>query len=161
MVQEESFGREIDILKSNGSSIIPKSSSIHKLDVFLDIRGILRIGGKLKNSFLNCYLKYPIFIPRRYEVNNIIVTWCHQKVAHGGRGFTLNCLRNSGFWMINGNSVCRSIIFKCLMCRKLRGKLKTQIMADLPEEIAKEAPPSRTVGWICLVLLQLSATEPN
>ena len=53
MVQEESFGREIDILKSNGSSIIPKSSSIHKLDVLLDIRGILRVGGRLKNSFLN------------------------------------------------------------------------------------------------------------
>ena len=40
MVQEKSFGIEIHILKSNGSSIIPKSSSIHKLDVFLDIRGI-------------------------------------------------------------------------------------------------------------------------
>ena len=53
MVQEESFGREIDILKSNGSSIIPKSSSIHKLDVLLHIRGILRVGGRLKNSFLN------------------------------------------------------------------------------------------------------------
>ena len=51
VVQEESFGREIDILKSNESSIIPKSSSIHKLDVFLDIRGILNVGGRLKNSF--------------------------------------------------------------------------------------------------------------
>ena len=53
MVQEESLGREINILKSNGSSIIPKSSSIHKLDVLLDIRGILCVGGRLKNSFLN------------------------------------------------------------------------------------------------------------
>lgn len=68
MVQEISFGRKIDVLKSNGSSIIPKSSRTHKLDVFLDIRAILRIGGRLKNSFLSCNLslKYPILLPKRH-----------------------------------------------------------------------------------------------
>ena len=134
MVQETSFGREIYILKSNGSNIIPKSSSIHKLDVFVDMRGILGAGGRLKNSFMNCSLKYPILLPRKDEVTNIIANGFHQKFAHGGRGFNLNCLRNSRFWVINGNSVCRSIIFKCVICRRLRGKLRTERMADLPEE---------------------------
>ena len=123
MLQEKLFGRKIDILKSNRSSIIPKSSSIHKLDVLLDIMGILRVGGRLKKSFLNRNLKYAILLPRTHEVTNIIVNWCHQRVAHRSRGFTLNCLRNSGFWVINGNSVSRSIIFKCVMCRRLRGEL--------------------------------------
>ena len=146
MVQETSFGRETDILKSNGSNIIPKSSSIYKLDVFLDIRGILRVGGRLKNSFLNCNLKYPILLPRKHEVTNIIVNLCHQKVAHGGRGFTLNYLRNSGLRVINGNSVCRRIIFKCVMCRRLKGKLGIQRIADFPEERTQNAPPFTYCG---------------
>ena len=146
MIQETSFGKEIDILKSNGSNTIPKSSSIHKLDVFLDIMGILRVGERLRNSFLNCNLKYPILLPRKHEVTNIIVNLCHQKVAHGRRGFTLNYLRNSGFRVINGNSVCRSIIFKCVMCRRLRGKLGVQRIADFQEERTQDAPPFTYCG---------------
>ena len=41
-------------------------------------------------------------------------------------GFTLNCLRNSDFSLINGNFACKSKNFKCVMCRKLKGKLGTQ-----------------------------------
>ena len=48
--------------------------------------------------------------------------------------------------MTNGNSVCRSIIFKFVICRRLRGKLGTQIMADLPEERTHEAPPFMYCG---------------
>ena len=46
--------------------------------------------------------------------------------SNDGKRFTLNSLRNLGFWVINGNSVCKSIIFKCVMCKRLRGKLRTQ-----------------------------------
>ena len=60
-------------------------SSTHKLDLFLDVRGILRVGGRLNNYFLNCKLKYPVLFPKRHEVTNMIVNWCHQKVAHVGR----------------------------------------------------------------------------
>ena len=35
--KKKSFGRDNDILKSNGSTIIPKSNSIQKLGIFLDI----------------------------------------------------------------------------------------------------------------------------
>ena len=53
---------------------------------------------------------------------------------------TFDCLTDSGFWVINKNFVRRCIIFKCAMCRRLRGKLETQRMADLPEERTQEAP---------------------
>ena len=81
IVQEKSFGR----------------STILKLDAFLDIRGILRVGERLRNSFLNCNLKNPILLPKRHEVIDTDLDWCHLKVAHSGRAFTLNCFRNLGF----------------------------------------------------------------
>ena len=71
----------------------------------------------------------------------MIVYWSHQEAAYEVTGFTLNCLRNSDFWVINENSFCRSIIFEFVMCRRLRGKLVTQRMVDLPEERMQETAP--------------------
>ena len=34
-----------------------------------------------------------------------------------------------------------SAIFKCAICRKLRGRIEGQMMADLPKDRFKEAPP--------------------
>ena len=59
MVQELSFGKEIETLKSNAKSEIPKSSNISQLDVFVDNEGLLRVGGRLKNSSLDSDLKHP------------------------------------------------------------------------------------------------------
>ena len=73
MVKENPFDREIIILKLNENSIIPRSSNIPRLDVFLDIRSILHVAGRLKNPLLICNLKYPILFPRRHEVIDMIV----------------------------------------------------------------------------------------
>ena len=67
--------------------------------------------------------------------------WCHGKCAHGGRDATLNELRRSGYWVVNGNSAVRSKLFKCIQCRRLRGKLGIQKMADLPSSRLMEVPP--------------------
>ena len=67
--------------------------------------------------------------------------WCHGKCAHGGRDATLNELRRSRYWVVNGNSAVRSKLFKCIQCRRLRGKLGIQKMADLPSSRLMEVPP--------------------
>lgn len=144
MVQSESFGKEKDILLSKGS--ITKSSAIYQLDPFIDDRMLILAGGRLRNSSLNFHLKHPVLLPKKHPVTDMIVHWCHRKVAHGGRGYTLNCLRSFGFWVVSGNSVCRSVIHKCVICRRLRGKLGHQKMADLPKERLIEAPPFTYCG---------------
>ena len=96
MVQELSFGKEIETLKSNARSEIPKSSNISQLDVFIDNEGLLGVGGRLKNSSLDSNLKHPVLLPKKHQVTDMIIIWSHKKVAHGGRGYTINFLRNSG-----------------------------------------------------------------
>jgi hypothetical protein len=51
---------------------------------------------------------------------------------------THNNVRSSGFWIIGGRSAVASHISKC---RKLRGSLQEQKMADLPEDRLDPAPP--------------------
>ena len=61
-----------------------------------------------------------------------IMQWYHSKCAHGGRGLTLNELWNCGYWVICGNAAVRKIIFHCVQCCRLCGRLVEQKMADLP-----------------------------
>ena len=48
--------------------------------------------------------------------------------------------------MRQGNSVVKEVIQRCVTCRRLRGKVGKQIMADLPQERHKEEPPFTYCG---------------
>ena len=45
-----------------------------------------------------------------------------------------------GFWLVCVGSVVKSAIFKCVTCRKLRGRIEGQMMAYLPKYRCEEAP---------------------
>ena len=70
--------------------------------------------GRLKNSSMDSSLKHLVLLSMINQVIGMIKISSHKKVEHGGRGYTIKLPRNSGFWMINANSACRSIFF--LIC---------------------------------------------
>ena len=143
-VQKECFSKEISVISNVSSStsrVLEKSSPLFKLNPIIDDKGILRVGGRLKKALLDERTKYPIILPRHHDVTNMVIRWCHNAVEHGGRGTTLNMVRNKGLWVVNANSVVRSIISKCVRCRQLRGKIGEQKMADLPTDRLEPAPP--------------------
>ena len=76
----------------------------------------------------------------------MIVEWCHQKTAHGGRGLTINEIRSNGFWVVRCNTIVRSLIGKCVKCRLLRGKLGEQKMTNLPTNKTTDEPPFTNCG---------------
>ena len=84
---------------------------------------------------------HPIILTKKSKVSELIVKWCHLKAAHYSRGITLNEIRDRGFWIINANSITKSVVFNCVTCCKLRGKMGVQIMADLPKDRFQEAAP--------------------
>ena len=53
---------------------------------------------------------------------------------------TLNNLRQHSYWIIGGSAAVASLINKCVFCRRSRGVLMTQKMADLPQDRLNEAP---------------------
>ena len=66
--------------------------------------------------------------------------------AHSGRNVTLNEIRTSGYRVIKGNSAVKEVISRCVTCRRLRGKLGKQIMADVTQDRLKEEPPFTYCG---------------
>lgn len=118
-----------------------KSSSLYKLDPFIDENGLLRVGGRLRLSSLPYDARHPIILPKEGHVTNLILCHFHQAVKHQGRGATQNEIRSAGFWIIGGSSVVSHHISKCVSCRRLRSSPQDQKMSDLPEDRLEPAPP--------------------
>ena len=110
-------------------------------DSFIDGKGMLRVGGQIRRSGLNEEYMHPIILPKKAKVTKLIAKWRHLKAAHCGRGITLNGIRDRDFWIISASSITNLVVFNCVTCCKLRGKMKVQIMPDLPKDRFEEAAP--------------------
>ena len=116
-------------------------NSLMKLQPFKDEKGIVRVGGRLAKSKMEFGLKHPVILPKGHLLSNLIVRWCHLRTAHSGKGLTINEVRSCGYWIIGISNQARSIIAKCVNCRRFRGKPMEQKMADLPFDRLEPAPP--------------------
>ena len=130
MLQQHSFSREISSLKSN--TAIHRSSSLFKLDSFLDTDGVLRIGGRSKRTVLDVNEVHPVILQKANLIIEAIVTWCHENATHSGRSVTLNNLSKNALWVISANSVVPRTTFRYVTCRKLCGTFGYQHKQDKP-----------------------------
>jgi len=116
-------------------------SSFYKLDPFVDVDGILRVGGRLRRSTLADDIKFPIILPRDRHVTKLIARHFHERNSHQRKGMTLNEIRSNGLWILGGSSIAANLISTCVKCQKLRGSVQEQRMSDLPEDRLESAPP--------------------
>ena len=143
-VQKQKFEAEITSLKS-GFKTISKESTLYKLDPMLD-DGILRVGGRLDNAALSAESKHPVILSKDMHVATLILRYIHDQLGHAGRNHMLSRLRQK-YWITKANSAARKIISDCTVCKRNRGKLIEQKMADLPEErVLPEKAPFTNVG---------------
>ena len=70
-VQERTFKNELKQLakpSSSGKGMVDKESNLYCLDPFLDQDGVIRVGGRIKESCLIEELKHPILVPEHSPV---------------------------------------------------------------------------------------------
>ena len=146
-VQGKSYGDEIKALKQGNK--VPKSSLILKLEPFLDKKGHLRCGGRLRLAPVSEEVKHPVIIPRQHDIARLIVRDAHGRTGHSGREYTLATIRQS-YWITRARPLVREMIRKCLTCNRYRGTAASQRMADLPEDrITPGKPAFSYVGVDC------------
>ncbi|XP_052071218.1 uncharacterized protein LOC127709652 [Mytilus californianus] len=99
-LQASSFNEEIVVLQSIGvgktyedrhstrirNVKLKQTSSLYKLDPFLDSDGIIRVGGRIRRAEYNLAVKHPVIIPRHSHVTELIIRHFHEKAEHQGRG---------------------------------------------------------------------------
>ena len=120
------------------SVTVPKELS--RLDPVLR-DGLICVGGRLRKSGLPKEEMHPVILPNRSHVTSLIIKECHEKVGHAGRGLTLARLRSCGYWIVGGRRAVARLILQCVNCKKLRGQVLKQKMADLPADRLEPAAP--------------------
>ena len=70
-------------------------NSIQQFVPFLDVEGILRVGGRFDyhGEFTN-EMKHPAFLPRRHNVTKLFILDKHERLAHRASETTLAFLIN-------------------------------------------------------------------
>ncbi len=144
MMQQKYFGSEMECLQTEQP--LPKGSPILNLDPALDDNGLLRVGGRLNKTDLEAHVKNPIIVPGNCHIAKLLVCHYHDKVKHQGRHFTEGAIRAGGLWIMGVKRLVSSQIYKCVACRKLRGRQEHQKMADLPVDRLTPSPPFTYVG---------------
>lgn len=124
-----------------------KKSSLYRLDPYVDNVGILRVGGHLRQSNLSFKEKHPVLLPKKHHLSKLLLQHYHEEVHQQGRQNTHGALRNAGYWLVGGHAAVASLIGQCVTCKKLRGPMLEQQMADLPPDRAEVGPPFTNVGF--------------
>ena len=157
-VQEKAFEEEIRRLKKTSVKesseqerrtklkTAKKSSAIFRLDPFLDRQGVLHVGGRIRQASISDEVKHPVILPKSEHISMLIIRHFHEATEHQGRGFTLNEIRSSGYWIVGCSTLVSRLIHNCVTCQKLRAAVQEQKMSDLPSDRLEPAPPFTYCG---------------
>lgn len=130
--QRETFLKEYTILKSNNT--LPIKNQLNKLHPFLNtVDDLVRVGGRLSNSFYDFDTKHPILLHSSHHVATLLYRHYHIILMHAGPQLLLATSRHK-FWVIGGRNLARKTVHKCIKCCRFSGKIRQPIMGDLPEQ---------------------------
>jgi hypothetical protein len=148
MRPEELQGSEIAIVRYVQRSLLDadSKSQMSKLRPVMSTAGLLRVGGRLTRSELCHDSKHQLILPHTHHISRLIIEDCHLRTGHAGVERVLAETRRQ-YWILRGRKLVKSVLSRCIACKKSRGKTEVQLMADLPKErVTPHEPPFTWVG---------------
>ena len=94
-----------------------QNKNLQHLKPFVDEKGFVRVCGRLHNSSHDMECMNSIIQPKNDRISNLTVRYCHDVVAHGGRGTTMQEIRETSCWIINCNFVVRKVNSNYINCQ--------------------------------------------
>lgn len=107
-LQSQMYAEEIALLCKGKQ--IPRSNRLYNLDAFVDHDGSLKVGGRLCNASVSNSVKHPVIIPKEHHLTKRLITDCHEKTEHQGKGLTINEIRSREFWITGVNRTIASFV---------------------------------------------------
>ena len=115
---------QIDLMKRM------KKGDFKTLTPFVDVKGIIRVGGRVKPSLVSYDNTRPALLPRKHWIS-VLVTRDVHRICHSGVDTTTARTRIK-YWVIRGHDIAKSEKSRCTFCRKIEAKVENQFMANLP-----------------------------
>ena len=151
--QSARFHDELTSLSSL-QKVVKKSSEIFKLDPVL-VDGIIRVGGRLRNSEIETDAKHPVLLPKDHHLSHLIIPHCHRVSDHSGMERTLSLIRQK-YWITHARASVRCLLSFCFDCRRRQAPLGQQKMTSLPpDRVNPSEQPFSYVGVDCFGPLEV------
>ncbi|XP_041985249.1 uncharacterized protein LOC121737656 isoform X1 [Aricia agestis] len=131
LAQQSMFPDEYFTLKS-GKPLYNKSR-LCSLSPFIDSNNLLRVGGRLNNSFYAYDVKHPILLCSKHHVTQIIFHKEHINLLHAGPQLLLSYIRQK-YWPLGGRNLARRVVHSCVRCFRFKSRPIQPIMGDLPSD---------------------------
>lgn len=130
VVQAEVYSKEVQDLKNKRE--LNRKSSLLTLSPFMDKSGLIRVGGRLSRAPISFNQKHPIILPHNHKFTEILIKSFHEDNLHSGTQHILSFIRTK-YWITHGRSAVKKQVKSCVRCFKMKPKLISQYMGDLPE----------------------------
>lgn len=137
--QEKSFYNQfMDVSKQ---TTIVRQMKIYKVD-----DKTLRSRGRLENAPICETAKIPYLLPTKPRFTTLVIQDAHERQLHAGVNSTVTFLRHT-FWIPRIRQSVRSVLKKCVICRKVTGKpFQKPEPPPLPKERVQEDIPFSVSG---------------
>ncbi|XP_068235601.1 uncharacterized protein [Palaemon carinicauda] len=83
--------------------------------------GLIHSCGRLHHSNLDQSTKFPILIPSKCHLTNLLIDFAHEKCLHGGVKETLSYLRRQ-YWIPKVISTIKKFLRHCVNCKRIEGR---------------------------------------
>ena len=117
-----------------------------QLDLFVNEAGLICCNSRLQNADLSSETRFPIYLPAKHHFTRLLISHYHTQHKHCGLG-TLVILIRQQFWISKIQMIVKSVISKCVFCRKVTGKPLSQPgPPPLPKERVNYVKPFWATG---------------
>lgn len=121
-------------------------SIVRQLKIYKADDKTFRSGGRLGNALVCETAKYPYLLPTKDRFTTLVIQEAHERQIHAGVNITVTFLRQT-FWIQCIRQFVRSVLKKCVICRKVTGKpFQKPEPPPLPKERVQEDVPFSISG---------------
>ena len=93
--QQTCFHQEYKQLKSESDK---RLSLVRQLRLFLDAKGYICCGGRIRNAPLSELTKFPFLLPSKHPLTRLIINMIHINQLHGGVNSVITAARQR-YWI--------------------------------------------------------------
>nr|CAI5828095.1 unnamed protein product [Callosobruchus analis] len=143
VAQQDSFPSELAMLQKEG--FIKSNNRLSSLSLFLDDNHIIRVGGRLKNTYLPYNVKHPILLSSKHPLTKLIFQHKHAQLLHPGPQLLLSSIRQF-YWPVGGTALAKKVVRQCTVCFKAKPTFYQCPMSSLPNSRIKPKLPFDVTG---------------
>jgi len=134
------------------------SKPVARLSPFVDTEGLIRVGGRLRQSLLPYDGKHPILLAKASHLALLQCRHWHRISCHAGPR-VVSAMVSRQFWIMSIRSVIHKVNNECAVCVRFDHQPPQPVMADLPAARVQPCRPFARVGIDFAGPLQLQETR--